>query len=333
MRYFSLTDQENSLQNELSGIKTGLNQSNGLTIQAQLNEVRKEKQSIQATVEVVLTQQIDETLDRLGIDVSIDPVKFDVPPVNFRLATPPHLLVTSPLDRIVLQNQILLVQDISTQQMEAIESKADNLGVSSLVVDLGGFGATYPTSVADNAGFQWTVETAIHEWLHQYLAFEPLGFRYLLDALGIVKNYDIVVMNETVADTAAKEISSDLLATYYQQASQSNQTQPTTPGFDFNQEMRNARRTVDQLLAEGKITEAGTFMEQEREFLQTKGYYIRKLNQAYFAFNGIYADSPTSIDPLGDQIRTLRSQSASLKDFLNRVSVMTNRADVVKSIK
>ncbi|GAI83609.1 unnamed protein product, partial [marine sediment metagenome] len=58
------------------------------------------------------------------------------------------------------------------------------------------------------------------------------------------------------------------------------------------------------------------------------GYYIRKLNQAYFAFHGAYADQPTSIDPIGVELRELRNKSASLKDFLETVSDMTSRQEL-----
>jgi len=74
-------------------------------------------------------------------------------------------------------------------------------------------------------------------------------------------------------------------------------------------------------------------MEQKRQYLASKGYYIRKLNQAYFAFHGTYADSPTSISPIGPELKELRSRSASLKDFLNTVSGMTNRQELIDSIK
>jgi hypothetical protein len=57
-------------------------------------------------------------------------------------------------------------------------------------------------------------------------------------------------------------------------------------------------------------------MEQKRQYLDTRGYHIRKLNQAYFAFHGTYADRPTSISPIGRELKKLRNQSASLKDFL-----------------
>ena len=74
-------------------------------------------------------------------------------------------------------------------------------------------------------------------------------------------------------------------------------------------------------------------MEQKRQYLATKGYHIRKLNQAYFAFHGAYADSPTSISPIGVELKQLRSQSASLKDFLERAATMTSRQDLSLSIR
>jgi hypothetical protein len=66
-------------------------------------------------------------------------------------------------------------------------------------------------------------------------------------------------------------------------------------------------------------------MNDKRDYLAENGYYIRKLNQAYFAFHGAYADSPTSIDPIGAEMKTLRTGSASLREFLERVSTFTSR--------
>ena len=43
-------------------------------------------------------------------------------------------------------------------------------------------------------------------------------------------------------------------------------------------------------------------MEEKRQFLAANGYYIRKLNQAYFAFHGSYADTAGSIDPIGPKL-------------------------------
>ena len=71
-------------------------------------------------------------------------------------------------------------------------------------------------------------------------------------------------------------------------------SQPGTspPPFDFNAEMHQTRVIVDRLLAQGKIDDAESYMEQRRVFFWENGYHIRKLNQAYFAFYGAYADQP-----------------------------------------
>jgi len=90
--------------------------------------------------------------------------------------------------------------------------------------------------------------------------------------------------------------------------------------------MHITRITVDALLAEGKIEEAESYMETRREFFWEHGYAIRKLNQAYFAFYGAYADVPGGAageDPVGPAVRTLRAQSASLTAFIKEISQMS----------
>jgi hypothetical protein len=79
------------------------------------------------------------------------------------------------------------------------------------------------------------------------------------------------------------------------------------------------------MLAEGQIESAEQFMNERRDYLAANGYYIRKLNQAYFAFHGAYADSPTSVDPIGTEMKELRRGSASLRGFLDLISAMTSR--------
>jgi len=74
-------------------------------------------------------------------------------------------------------------------------------------------------------------------------------------------------------------------------------------------------------------------MEEKRQYLASMGYYIRKLNQAYFAFHGTYGDSPASISPIGAELKQLREQSASLKAFLDTAAAMTSRQDLSLSIQ
>ena len=67
-----------------------------------------------------------------------------------------------------------------------------------------------------------------------------------------------------------------------------------------------AQACADEMLAQGDVEGAEEYMEERRRFLVSLGYYIRKLNQAYFAFHGSYSTSPTSVDPIGEALQRLR---------------------------
>ena len=98
----------------------------------------------------------------------------------------------------------------------------------------------------------------------------------------------------------------------------------------------NANRRHYQLLAEGQIDEAEAYMEQRRQLFWENGYGIRKLNQAYFAFHGAYADvplGPAGEDPVGAAVRALRAQSPSLAHFLNQMARMTSFEQLKQAIE
>jgi len=335
--YFTTVDQLKTLKSEIEAIKTGNKQGDLAPLEAEFNELQQQRTALENMVERIIARQIRETLTQQGIFNPIDKylkLKIGFPPINFKLEKPPHLLVVSPRDRIESMREITLLQDISLEEMESIEAEVDELGVSSLVVVLGGFGGTYPTFVTNEASLRFTVDAAAEEWLHQYLTFKPLGFLYILDLTGLSRNYEIATMNETLASMVSKEIGAMIAESYYSDSGNNErQPQKAVSGFDFNQEMRDIRRAVDQYLAQGEIEQAEDFMEQKRQYLATKGYHIRKLNQAYFAFYGTYADRPTSISPIGLELKELRSQSASLKEFLETVAAMTSHQDLIESIK
>ena len=153
-------------------------------------------------------------------------------------------------------------------------------------------------------------------------------------------------MNETTASIAGKEIGMQVIESYYPellsrepsaQGLVSQKSQPVGPGgfrqpFDFREEMHETRVTVDQFLSEGKILEAENYMETRRQFFWDNGYPMRKLNQAYFAFYGAYADvpgGPAGEDPVGPAVRALREKSPSLSDFLYQISRMTSFEDLL----
>jgi hypothetical protein len=335
--YFSLVERIRSLESEIEAINSDNRQGDLASVEAELNRLQEQRMALASKVERIIASQIKEVLAQEGIFNPMDKyirLKVHFPPLDFRLEKSPHLLVISPRDRIESVREITLQQNLSLEEMESIESRVDKLSVSSLVLELGGLGATYPTFVANNTSLRFTINTATEEWLHQYLAFKPLGFLYLLDLTGVSRNYEIATINETLASMVSKEIGALVCKKYYPSYENDvHQKQVVEPEFDFNREMREIRRAVDKHLAQGEIEKAEEFMEQKRQYLVSMGYQIRKLNQAYFAFHGTYADSPTSISPIGVELKKLREQSASLKDFLNTVAGMTNRQELSDSIK
>jgi len=328
--YFELVGRINVLEWQIDFDDTG----DTAVLEAELEKLEEQRLALVSSVEQIIAAQIEDILNEQGIfnpwDGGIG-LELTFPPVNFIMSKLPYLLVISPRDRIESMREIALRGNLTLEEIEDIEAKADALGVSSLVVTLGGAGALYPTLVLDDASLHFTIEAAAEEWLHQYLALKPLGFRYVLDLTGIYRDYEIATMNETLAGIVSAEIGALVLAKYYPEYAESPPP-PTDGGFDFNKEMREIRLAVDEYLAEGEIELAEEFMEEKRQYLLSMGYYIRRLNQAYFAFHGAYADEPTSVSPIGFELKKLRGQIDSLKDFLNTVADMTSRQELQEMI-
>jgi hypothetical protein len=181
----------------------------------------------------------------------------------------------------------------------------------------------------ETSNINWLAEVVSHEWVHNFLTLRPLGANYSTSP-------ELRIINETVANLAEKEIGSAVIQRFYPtfvpkptppSTNNNEEGTPSTepPPFDFRAEMHETRLMTDILLAEGKIDEAEAYMESRRQMFWDHGYHIRKLNQAYFAFYGAYADQPggpagSTEDPIGDAVRKLRAQSTSLASFLNRIS-------------
>jgi hypothetical protein len=257
-------------------------------------------------------------------------LKISFPPTTLFLGPPPRLLVISPRDKIEAVDEIMLSPDMTVLEMESLENKVEKLGYSGLVIDLGGM-ATVPSYVSNDADIKFILESTAHEWVHQYLAFTPLGFRYVLDKLGIHQSQDLITINETVADIIGNEIGDEVFWKYYAPPATNNASVPST--FDFNGTMRLIRQTVDAYLTKGEIDFAESYMSDQREYLVAHGYQIRKLNQAYFAFYGTYGDSPTSASPIGGELNTLRNRSVSLKDFIDKASAITSIDDLNTAVR
>ena len=330
VHYFSYVTQLNSLKSDLQMVQAGKIEGDVSLYEDKIKEAEEQVATLKPTVEETLARQISEVLTEQGIDNPFIGNRFKIifPPVNFKLEEPLNVLIVSPRDKIESIRDITIKQDITTSQKEEIESSLSGLNVSALVVEIGGLGATYPSFVINNADLRFTIDTSIEEWLHQYLAFKPLGFRYVLDLLRISPDPDIPTINETLAGIASRELGALVYDQFYSQYQTDNEAQegiPVKSGFDFDSTMREIRKNVDNYLAQGQIDEAEKYMEEQRQYLISNGYYIRKLNQAYFAFYGSYAYSGTSIDPIGDEINLLRENSPSLADFIETASKLTSR--------
>jgi hypothetical protein len=100
--------------------------------------------------------------------------------------------------------------------------------------------------------------------------------------------------------------------------------------------MHTTRVQVDALLQEGKVEEAEAYMEARRQIFYNQGYrFLRRLNQAYFAFYGAYADEPGGAagdDPVGGAVRELRARSDSPREFLLRMAWMDTYADLTRAL-
>jgi hypothetical protein len=103
---------------------------------------------------------------------------------------------------------------------------------------------------------------------------------------------------------------------------------PVPQEFDFTATMRALRAQVEAMLAAGDIDGAERLMEETRLLIVANGIYIRRINQAYFAFHGSYADTPGSIDPIGPKFEDLRNMSATLEEFIETAREFRSAADL-----
>jgi hypothetical protein len=298
-------------------------------LSAQLEQLRSQRAWLQPLAEAVLESQVSQVAAEAGLSLGGQPV----PPVLFHSTPPPAALIISPRDVIRQDHNISISPDLTTEQIEALESQVDaELDVSSLVVGIGGIGV-YPTMVMETTDLNWLVEVVAHEWIHNVLTLRPLGMNYLTSP-------ELRTMNEMVASIAGMELGQAVVARFYPAFIPAEPSPfwftigppvPRAPEtFSYRAEMHETRLNADRLLAEGKIDEAEMYMELRRRFLWDNGYHIRKLNQAYFAFHGAYADSSgqpggaAGEDPVAAAVRTLRDQSASLAEFINRMAWMAS---------
>jgi hypothetical protein len=303
-------------------------------VRQQLEALYTQRDRTGPLAESILQGQIGAIVAESGLSLGGQPV----PPILYHSTPLPTALIVSPRNEIRQDANLSLRPEMTADERASLEAQVDEaLDVSSLVVDIGGIGV-YPTMVIQTSDLNFLVEVVAHEWIHNYLTFRPLGINYLTSP-------ELRTMNETTASIAGKELGRATIERYYTEllppppspaAPPATETSPAEPpAFDFRAEMRITREMVDGLLAGGKIEQAEAYMEERRVLLWENGYQIRKLNQAYFAFYGAYADEPGGAageDPVGEAVRALRAQSPSLAAFVDRMAWITSFEQLQQAI-
>lgn len=305
---------------------------------AALSRRERRRQELRPAAEATVEAELSRVLAAQGITAPWGGV---FPPVDAVFGGPPSVLVVSPRERIERQQSVLLRPGLSAAVKGDIEQEllhAANL--SALVEDTGGL-SVYPSIVLDTVGLRYALEITAHEWLHQWLFFRPLGRNFQASP-------EMLTLNETVASVAGAELGDLAWAAMTGQqlppnpviaaAAVSSDEPPPLPAvpagrFDFTAEMRQTRIRTEELLAAGEIDAAEAYMERRRQYFVANNYYIRKLNQAYFAFYGSYATGPGSVSPIGGQVWELRRRSPSLKDFLERAAQFGSYREFVEYVE
>ncbi len=319
----------------------------------ELAQLRAKQSDQQTTVEAIVEEQISTVLDDQGFAVGGQVI----PPVQFRLSPLPQMLIISPRDEIYQKDAFPLVAGLTTDRAEELEAQVERRfgDVSALVEPIGGLGI-YPAMMLETTSVEWMLHAGAHEWTHNWLELRPLGMNY-------EKSPETRTMNETTAVLVEKEVGSAALAWFYPELAPPLPSTTPTPGpkptpaptptrdpnvFDFRAEMRITRVEVDRLLTEARaakqsgdtatakarITAAEDYMRERRKVFAGHGYLIRKLNQAYFAFNGAYADEPGAAgeDPVGPAVKQLRDRSPSLLAFLETMAPMTSFDELKRAL-
>ena len=291
-----------------------------------IDQILSERAEHENTVEALYERYIHELVSESGLERDLPlfaGVDFVWPPVDIELTNPPQLLVRSPRSVIRRDGDTLLKNDLSLSEVEGLEDKTSDDDEVTLVIPIGGL-AAYPAIVHSDRAYDSVLETSAHEWVHHYLAFYPLGEQW-------GKGGDAHTLNETTANLAGEQLTRLILERHpieFADGEDGRAPPRPAPTVDFNNEMRQLRLAVDALLASGKVSEAESLMEEKRLYLNANGFELRKLNQAYFAFYGTYADNPQSSNPIGPKAQKVWDLTQNVGVFLRLMREVESVAEL-----
>ncbi len=249
------------------------------------------------------------------------------PPVDIRFGHLPTIIVTSRRDKIARLERRLLRPELEYIERGRLEDELlEEHDLSAIVGNLAGL-STYPTLVKDTDSLRSVLRTAAHEWLHVYWFFRPFGQAFWISE-------EMATLNETAADIAGRELGD---ATFVRMGGDLEENaRRYLPQEDrdprFTRMMRETRQRTEELLAEGKVTEAEEYMKERWWQMRLGGYGLRKLNQAYFAMHGIYGESVTSVSPIGDEVAEYRTYFASTGEFIRALNGVSTYGEFLRRL-
>ena len=323
--YFADLDRAIRLDSQIAGVyaESDTPDSESGALRAERDALRDSLTDRQTLVESILEGQVSAALVEQGFGVGGQ----ILPPVLMRFTETPQFLVVSPRDRIGFEIGFSL-HPISVDQAAQLEARVEATDeYAALVVPIGGM-ALYPAMVLERPSIPAVADTFAHEWLHHYLFFFPLGLNYDFDN-------ETRIINETTATLFGQEMARLILDRYYPDLALDRPPDRAKQGdpFDFGAALDETRRTVDDLLAAGRIDEAEAYMEERRGLFVANGYLIRRLNQAFFAFYGGYqtgAPGAGGGDPIGAAVRAIRDESPSILAWIETMRGITTRAELLE---
>ncbi len=326
--YLQLVGEVRQLDGELEAVfaRTVDGNAQSADLQQSLADKRAAMRELQPLAEHILQTQVGDVLSAEEFSL----LGGTWPPVQAHMTPLPLMLIVSPRDDIRQLYAFPLKHGLPTPERDLLETQIfDEHGLAALVVPIGGLGI-FPSMIIESSNIVFLTDVFAHEWAHHWLTLRPLGLNYATTPA-------LRTINETTASIVGREVGLQVLNNHYPDAipappvvtedpADPSPSPPDPPAFDFRAEMRETRIRVDELLAAGNIAEAETYMETRRLRFVENGYTIRKLNQAYFAFYGVYADEggATGADPVGPTVLAVREQSATLRQFLDRMAPITS---------
>lgn len=307
--YFALLDERRQLDRAIERSEADA------TAVARRDEITDELDARRSRVEQILEDQVSWAIFELGIR------KHSMfPPMEIQFREDPMLLVISERSEIKQVARIRVLDGLSLQEKETLEARIESMGYSAQVFELGGQ-STYPSTIQP-CGIRCTLRVIAHEWIHHFRSMHnPIG-KVSDDQSRAIEETIASLMDDSIADTAYRRFYDP---DYTPPERTSQATEPSDPdAFNYTLEMRETYERTVELLEAGRIDEAEAYMDERRDFFEANGRFVRKINQAYFAFRGSYANNPTFSGGRGGVGEKLEAIFNYLDDPLRFIELMRN---------